>query len=115
VSAGSRLYRRNGAPHGCSAAKFHERAGVEKLSGGAVPARRSAYKHSASRVGVFTGGGIESGMETGFHLLRRAGYREDFIQEVARLMEYPGPCETGPGEFAYGEEEEVPKRQCRGR
>jgi hypothetical protein len=24
----------------------------------------------------------------GFHLLRRAGYDEDFISEVARVMEY---------------------------
>jgi len=27
-------------------------------------------------------------MEMGFHLLRRAGYGEDFIGEVARIMEY---------------------------
>jgi hypothetical protein len=27
-------------------------------------------------------------MEMGFHLLRRAGYGEDFISEVARVMEY---------------------------
>ena len=27
-------------------------------------------------------------MELGFHLLRRAGYDEDFISEVARVMEY---------------------------
>jgi hypothetical protein len=37
---------------------------------------------------IITGGGIASGMEVGFHLLRRAGYGEDFITEVARIMEY---------------------------
>jgi hypothetical protein len=35
-----------------------------------------------------TGGSISSGMEVGFHLLRRAGYGEEFIAEVARVMEY---------------------------
>jgi hypothetical protein len=27
-------------------------------------------------------------MELGFHLLRRAGYDDEFISEVARVMEY---------------------------
>jgi transcriptional regulator GlxA family with amidase domain len=37
---------------------------------------------------IVTAGGIASGMEMGFHLLRRAGYDEAFIGEVARVMEY---------------------------
>jgi hypothetical protein len=37
---------------------------------------------------IVSGGGINSGMEVGFHLLRRAGYGEDFIADVARVMEY---------------------------
>jgi hypothetical protein len=37
---------------------------------------------------IVTAGGIASGMEMGFHLLRRAGYDDDFISEVARVMEY---------------------------
>ena len=37
---------------------------------------------------IITAGGITSGMEMGFHLLRRAGYDEEFISEVARVMEY---------------------------
>jgi len=37
---------------------------------------------------IITAGGIASGMEMGFHLLRRAGYEESFIAEVARVMEY---------------------------
>jgi transcriptional regulator GlxA family with amidase domain len=37
---------------------------------------------------IITAGGIASGMEMGFHLLRRAGYDERFLLEVARTMEY---------------------------
>ncbi len=37
---------------------------------------------------MITAGGITSGMEMGFHLLRRAGYAEELIEEVARVMEY---------------------------
>ncbi len=37
---------------------------------------------------IITGAGITAGMEIGFHLLRRAGYNDDFIKEVARIMEY---------------------------
>jgi hypothetical protein len=32
-------------------------------------------------------------MEMGFHLLRRAGYDEAFISEVARVMEYSAAYE----------------------
>jgi len=37
---------------------------------------------------IITAGGITSGMEIGFHLLRRAGYDQGFISEVARVIEY---------------------------
>lgn len=37
---------------------------------------------------VVTAGGITSGMDVGFRPLRRAGYDEDFVAEVARVMEY---------------------------
>jgi transcriptional regulator GlxA family with amidase domain len=37
---------------------------------------------------IITAGGITSGMEMGFHLLRRAGWDEPAIAEVARVMEY---------------------------
>ena len=43
---------------------------------------------------IVTAGGITSGMEMGFHLLRRAGYDEEFILEVARTMEYKEAYET---------------------
>ena len=42
---------------------------------------------------IVTAGGIASGMELGFHLLRRAGYSEDLVAEVARVMEYSGAYE----------------------
>jgi hypothetical protein len=29
-------------------------------------------------------------MELGFHLLRRAGYEEDLLAEIAQVMEYRG-------------------------
>ncbi len=37
---------------------------------------------------IITAGGITSGMEMGFHLLRRAGFADDFVAEVARVIEY---------------------------
>jgi transcriptional regulator GlxA family with amidase domain len=42
---------------------------------------------------IITAGGIASGMELGLHLLRRAGYGEDLISEVARVMEYSAAYE----------------------
>lgn len=37
---------------------------------------------------IITGGGITSGIEVGFHLLKRFGYDEDYIQKVVHIMEY---------------------------
>lgn len=37
---------------------------------------------------VITAAGISAGMEMGFHMLRRVGYDEAFIDDVARVMEY---------------------------
>ena len=37
---------------------------------------------------VVTGGGITSGIEVGFHLLKRFGYDADFVDKVAYIMEY---------------------------
>jgi transcriptional regulator GlxA family with amidase domain len=70
---------------------------VEAKPPGKVPLDRLAeiapgVKISRARVvdqgRIVTAGGISSGMEMGFHLLRRAGYDENFIAEVARVMEY---------------------------
>jgi hypothetical protein len=48
---------------------------------------------------IVTAGGIASGMELGFHLLRRAGYDEHFISEVARVMEYRDAYELYRGDI----------------
>lgn len=70
---------------------------VERANSGAIPIERLAKlapgaQISRARVAdagrIITAGGIASGMELGFHLLRRAGYGEGFIDEVARVMEY---------------------------
>ncbi len=37
---------------------------------------------------VITGGGITSGIEVGFHLLKRFGHNADFVKKVAYIMEY---------------------------
>jgi len=37
---------------------------------------------------IITGGGITSGIEIGFHLLKRFGYDTDYIDKVAHIMEY---------------------------
>jgi transcriptional regulator GlxA family with amidase domain len=46
-------------------------------------------------------GGIASGMEMGFHLLRRAGYDEAFITDVARVMEYKAAYELYRDDIEY--------------
>jgi hypothetical protein len=40
-------------------------------------------------------------MEVGFHLLRRAGYDESFISEVARVMEYSKAYEAYKSDLEY--------------
>jgi len=37
---------------------------------------------------IITGGGITSGLEVGFHILKRFGYSSDFVDKVAYIMEY---------------------------
>jgi transcriptional regulator GlxA family with amidase domain len=70
---------------------------LESSATGKVPIDRLAEIAPACRISrarvvdagrIVTAGGITSGMEMGFHLLRRAGYDEDFVAEVARIMEY---------------------------
>jgi transcriptional regulator GlxA family with amidase domain len=75
---------------------------VEAKPPGMVPIDRLAQIAPACRISrarvvdagrIITAGGITSGMEMGFHLLRRAGYEEAFIAEVARVMEYSAAYE----------------------
>ena len=53
-----------------------------------APACRISRARVVDAGRIITAGGIASGMELGFHLLRRAGYAERFIDDVARVMEY---------------------------
>src|SRR6184192_3852868 len=97
VCTGSWIYGKMGLLDGLAATNRKEPDRVEATPPGKVPIDRLAdiapkAKISRARVvdsgRIITAGGITSGMEMGFHLLRRAGYDEQFIAEVARVMEY---------------------------
>lgn len=97
VCTGSWIYARMGLLDGLSATNRKEPDRLESSSLGMVPIDRLAKLAPACRVSrarvvdngrVVTAGGIAAGMEMGFHLLRRAGYAEDWIADVARTMEY---------------------------
>jgi len=102
VCTGSWIYGTMGLLDGLSATNRKEPDKVEATPPGMVPIDRLAKiapkaKISRARVvdngRIITAGGITSGMEMGFHLLRRAGYEEKFISEVARVMEYSAAYE----------------------
>jgi transcriptional regulator GlxA family with amidase domain len=97
VCTGSWVYGRMGLLDGLPATNRKEPDRAEAATGGKVPIDRLAEIAPACRISrarvvdagrIITAGGITSGMEMGFHLLRRAGYDDDFISEVARVMEY---------------------------
>ncbi|HVL84781.1 MAG TPA: DJ-1/PfpI family protein [Pseudonocardia sp.] len=97
VCTGSWVYGAMGLLDGLPATSRKEPDRVEAKTPGKVPIDRLADIAPACRISrarvvdagrVITAGGITSGMELGFHLLRRAGYGEDFCAEVARVMEY---------------------------
>ena len=97
VCTGSWIYAKMGLLDGVPATNRKEPDRLESGPNGMVPIDRLAKlapgcKVSRARVvdagRIVTAGGITSGMEMGFHLLRRAGYDEAFIAEVARVMEY---------------------------
>jgi transcriptional regulator GlxA family with amidase domain len=97
VCTGSWIYGKMGLLDGLPATNRKEPDRVESGPNGKVPIDRLADIAPACRVSrarvvdagrVVTAGGITSGMEMGFHLLRRAGWDEDLIAEVARVMEY---------------------------
>ncbi|HTE52416.1 MAG TPA: DJ-1/PfpI family protein [Kofleriaceae bacterium] len=102
VCTGSWIYGAMGLLDGLAATNRKEPDRLEASAAGKVPIDRLAdiaprCKISRARVvdagRVITGGGIASGMEVGFHLLRRAGYDETFVSEVARVMEYSAAYE----------------------
>jgi len=97
VCTGSWIYGQMGLLNGVTATNRKEPDPLEASSKGKVPIDRlaeiaPACKISRARVvdsgRIITAGGITAGMEMGFHLLRRAGYSENFVSEVARVMEY---------------------------
>lgn len=97
VCTGSWIYARMGLLDGLAATNRKEPDRLEASNHGMVPIDRLAKLAPACRVSrarvvdagrIVTAGGIAAGMEMGFHLLRRAGYAEDWIADVARTMEY---------------------------
>jgi transcriptional regulator GlxA family with amidase domain len=97
VCTGSWIYGQMGLLDGLPATSRKEPDRAEAGANGMVPIDRLAAlapqaKISRARIvdagRILTGAGISTGMEMGFHLLRRAGYDESLIDEVARVMEY---------------------------
>lgn len=97
VCTGSWIYGTMGLLDDIPATSRKEPDRVETNPPGMVPIDRLAVIAPACRISrarvvdagrIITAGGIASGTELGFHLLRRAGYPEDLIGEVARVMEY---------------------------
>jgi transcriptional regulator GlxA family with amidase domain len=97
VCTGSWVYGVMDLLDGLPATNRKEPDRQESSPTGKVPIDRLAELAPACRISrarvvdagrIITAGGITSGMEMGFHLLRRAGYADDFVAEVARVMEY---------------------------
>src|SRR5262249_11250544 len=97
VCTGSWIYGRMGLLDGLAATNRKEPDRVESSGAGKVPIDRLAEIAPRCRISrarvvdagrIITAGGITSGMEVGFHLLKRAGYDDKFIADVARVMEY---------------------------
>jgi transcriptional regulator GlxA family with amidase domain len=102
VCTGSWVYGKMGLLDGLAATNRKEPDKVEQTPPGMTPIDRLAQiaprcKISRARVvdqgRIVTAGGITSGMEMGFHLLRRAGHDEKLLAEVARVMEYSAAYE----------------------
>jgi transcriptional regulator GlxA family with amidase domain len=97
VCTGSWIYGKMGLLDGLPATNRKEPDKAESSPAGMVPIDRLAKLAPAARISrarvvdagrIVTAGGIASGMEMGFHLLKRAGYSDEFVSEVARVMEY---------------------------
>jgi len=113
VCTGSWVYGRMGLLDGLPATNRKEPDRLEASALGKVPIDRLAEIAPASRISrarvvdagrIITAGGIASGMELGFHLLRRAGYDERFVSEVARVMEYQRAYELYRGDLEIATE-----------
>jgi transcriptional regulator GlxA family with amidase domain len=97
VCTGSWIYGQMGLLDGLSATNRKEPDRLEASAMGKIPIDRLAEIAPACRISrsrvvdagrIVTAGGIASGMEMGFYLLKRAGYDDAFINDVARTMEY---------------------------
>ena len=107
VCTGSWVYGRMGLLDGLPATNRKEPDRAESGPAGKVPIDRLAEIAPGCRISrarvvdagrIVTGGGITSGIEVGFHLLRRAGYDEAFVADVARVMEYSAAYEAYRGD-----------------
>jgi len=112
VCTGSWIYGAMGLLDGKAATNRKEPDRLEASNFGKVPIDRLAEIAPAARISrarvvdagrIITAGGIASGMEMGFHLLRRAGCDEAFIADVARVMEYAAAYAGYRDDIAYTE------------
>jgi transcriptional regulator GlxA family with amidase domain len=117
VCTGSWIYGRMGLLDGLPATNRKEPDRLEASHLGKTPIDRLAEIAPSCQVSlarvvdagrIVTGGGIASGMEVGFHLLRRAGYDEVFINEVARVMEYQQAYDGYRHDIEFSTSKELP-------
>jgi transcriptional regulator GlxA family with amidase domain len=110
VCTGSWIYARMGLLDGLAATNRKEPDRLESSSLGMIPIDRLAKLAPKCRISrarvvdagrIATAGGIAAGMEMGFHLLRRAGYAEDWIADVARTMEYKAAYDAYSRDIEY--------------
>jgi len=79
---------------------------IERL--GEIAPKCTIDKHRIVDTGrIITAGGISSGLEMGFHLLKRFGKDEDFINTTAYVMEYDKQWELMKGDLLVEEKEKV--------
>lgn len=113
VCTGSWIYGKMGLLDGLPATNRKEPDRVEASAAGKVPLERLAEIAPECRISrarvvdagrVITAGGIASGMELGFYLLRRAGYSEEWVREVARVMEYAEAYDLYHRDLEVGQE-----------
>lgn len=119
VCTGSWIYGKMGLLDGIAATNRKEPDRLEASQAGKVPIERLAEIAPACKISytrvvdsgrIITAGGISSGMELGFHLLRRAGYDEAFIADTARVMEYHKAYELYRSDLEHGVSNEIEQR-----
>jgi transcriptional regulator GlxA family with amidase domain len=110
VCTGSWIYGAMGLLDGVAATNRKEPDRLEASGAGMVPIDRLAQIAPRCRISrarivdagrIVTAGGIASGMEMGFHLLRRAGLDDAALTEIARIMEYSAAFDRYRGDVEY--------------